>query len=350
MEKSLSSVLHACVVRLLAPCVLGLLTFALSGCGGAASPSGSVSPKSLEPSSSKSSWVKRHLTPELVAPLPASFVESHNEEGEALWFDRGTGFGVRGIVFPVPFGPLSAEMRKKLTRDDPDVRIEDKSRGKEHALEFNVRQPAHLRQIFLTLAQVSDGKRSAVVSCGGLLASVRATCKESIDSVWFAPDERTPPKAAPHGKRWLDLRGVHLLVPEQFQPDAEAQGIGVKLGENRIYFWVVDKAERVSLSDALRKKMNTEATALGAETPLKRSVGFGSSLEAVHAVQVGEPAIVVSRLFPVSADSTAIAVCSAPERAFRAQPKLCAALLDTLEVVTPTPLVNARVEGGSSVR
>ena len=350
MEKSLSSYQRARVVSLLVPCVLGLITFALSGCGGAASPSGFVSPKADDASSSKSSWVKRHLTPELVVTLPTSFIESHNDEGEALWFDRGTGFGVRGIVFPVPFGPLSTEMRKKLTREDPDVHIEDKSRGKEHALEFNVRQPAHLRQIFLTLAHVSDGKRSAVVSCGGLLASIRSTCKESIDSVWFAPDERTAPKAAPRGKRWLELRGVYLLVPELFQPDAEAEGIGVKLGENRIYFWVVDKAERVSLSDALRKKMNTEATALGAETPLKRSVGFGSSLEAVHAVQVGEPAIVVSRLFPVPPDSTAIAVCSAPERAFRAQPKLCAALLDKLEVVTPTPLVNAGVEGGSTVR
>ncbi len=347
MEKSLSSVLRARVRSWLAPCGIAL-PVALAGCGGAASPAGPVSPKAVEPPSSKSSSPKRHLTPELVVALPESFVESRTPEGETYWLDRDTELSVRAVVFPVPFDPLSVEMRKKLALDDPDVRIEDKTRGKARSLEFSVRQPARLQQAYLTLAQVSDGKRSAVLGCGGLL-SIRPTCKEAIDSVWFAKDERTSPKPAPRGQRWLELQSVYVLVPEDFQPDEHARGAGVKLGPSRISFSVMNKAERVSLSDAL-KMMSSDDTVVGTEIPLKRSVGFANAIEVVHAVQTGESSQLISRLFPLSMESSALTVCSAPERVFQAQPKRCAALLDAIEVVTPTPLVNARAEGGSTVR
>jgi hypothetical protein len=96
--------------------------------------------------------------------------------------------------------------------------------------------------------------------------------------------------------------------------------------------------------------LKAEATAIGPEVPIEREKGFGSTLEVVRAVQTDEPILVLHRLFPISADSTALATCFAPVQDFQAQPKRCAALLDTLEVVTPTPLVNARAEGGSVVR
>lgn len=348
MEKSLSSVLRACVVRLLAPCVIGL-PLALSGCGGAAS-----SPATAKPAAAptgNAAGTKRHLTPELVATLPESFVESHTGEGELIWFDPGTGFGLRGSVFPVPFGRLSAEMRKTLAEEHPDVRIDDKSRGKEHTLETTEHERASVRQVFFTVAHVTDAKSSVIVSCASLSEAVRPTCKEAIDSVWFAPNERARPKAPPAGKRWLEQLGVYMLVPGDFLPDASVEeGVGVMKEETRLSYVVMDKAERISLADSLRKRMNTDATAFGAETPLKRASGSGTSLEVVHAVQVGESAIILSRLFPISATASALTVCSAPERAFQAQPNRCAALLDAVEVANPTPLVNARAEGKSSVR
>jgi hypothetical protein len=347
MEKSPSSVLRARLLSWLAPYGMAL-PLALAGCGGAASPAGTAK-SAVAPT--QAAGTKRHLTPELVATLPESFEESRTGEGELIWFDPGSGFGVRGSVLPVPFGQLSTEMRKTLAEEHPDVRIEDKSRGKDRTLEITEHEDAPVRQLFLTVAHVTDAKSSVIVSCASLSDTVRATCKEAIDSVWFAPNERARPKAAPAGKRWLEQLGVYMLVPGDFLPDASVEdGMGVMKEQTRLSYAVMDKAARVSLADSLRKRMNTDATAFGAETPLKRTSGSGTSLEVVHAVQVGESATVVSRLFPISATASALTICSAPERVFQAQPKRCAALLDAIEVVTPTPLVNARAEGGSVVR
>lgn len=346
MEKSPSSVLGARVRSWLAPCGIAL-PLALAGCGGAASPAGTAK-SAVAPT--EAAGTKRHLTPELVATLPESFEETRDVDGEPFWVDRITGFRVRGVVFPAPFKEVADNLRADVSRENPEARIEDKMRGKEHSLEVVGRDPAKLQQVYLTLALVSDGKISAVVSCGGLLSSVRAMCKEAVDSVWFAPNERARPKAAPAGKRWLDDHATYVLVPNDFQPDPNAKGVGVMQGQNRVYLQVVESAKRISLADAMHEAMDSPATALGPETPLKRSVGFGSSIEAIHAVQLEDATIFSSRVFPISANATALTVCSAPERVFQAQPKRCAALLDAIEVVTPTPLVNARAEGGSVVR
>jgi hypothetical protein len=288
---------------------------------------------------------RRHLAPELVATLPTSFVEGSGEAAETFWIERGTTFRVHGAVFPVPLEQKHDEM----LRENPGKYVEDKSRRKEHMFELATYIAGPMQMAYLAMAHVSDGRRSVRVSCSGSYALDRI-CKEAIASVWFAPDAAARPKDAPTGKRWLEQQQTYVLVPADFLPDPSAQGVGATQGEVRLSFQVGDSTERVSLLDAMRQALPTNWKDIESEMPLRRAVGGGSFIEAIYVKHLGDSYWVISRLVPVSATATALVVCSAPAREFYAQPKRCAALLDTLEVVTPTPLVNARAEGGSVVR